>query len=255
MPSPVRRSARGAPPPTPSKPLASTSSTSISTLSSVRPGKMHEKSSTPHSRSSEETSEPPRRSQRAHHPPPKDTESGAPPPDATRGAGNDDGEEEEEEEEEDEEDITRCVCGHQDYPGPPLSEAFSSGTAQGEDAGGLFIQCDGCSVWQHGGCVGIIEESQSPDKYYCEECKPREHKLLTDSRGYVHSCFPVLAAKVRGSHLPVPFVRLLRQGLAHSPVTRPRGLRCPGLHFWPAGRASLCFPPSPFSLIRHGALP
>lgn len=227
MPSPVRRSARGAPPPSSGKPSASVSSTSTSTLSSVRVGKTHEKSSTPHSRSSEETSEPPRRSQRAHHPPPKEMESGAAlVPAVENGVGND---EDEDEDEDDEEDITRCVCGHQEYPGPPLSEAFRSGAAQGEDAGGLFIQCDGCSVWQHGGCVGIIEESQSPDKYYCEECKPREHKLHTDSRGYVHSCFPFLTAELAGSCLPFSNMRRLRLGFTRSSITRPHGHR-PSVH-------------------------
>lgn len=85
----------------------------------------------------------------------------------------------------DEEEVTRCICGQQDYPGPPLSEAFSAADAQIEDAGGLFISCDNCSVWQHGGCVGILEDTQVPDKYYCEECKPKLHELHTDSRGYV----------------------------------------------------------------------
>lgn len=84
---------------------------------------------------------------------------------------------------EDEEEVTRCICGQQDYPGPPKSEAFHDVEIQSDDAGGLFIQCDGCSVWQHGGCVGIIEESQSPDKYYCEECRPKLHDLHVDSRG------------------------------------------------------------------------
>ena len=116
-------------------------------------------------------SEPPRRSQRAQ---PTKSEGGN-----THGQGNG------EDIAADEEEITRCICGHQDYPGPPLSEAFSGVHAHAEDAGGLFIQCDGCSVWQHGGCVGIIEESRSPDKYYCEECKPKQHELHSDSRRYV----------------------------------------------------------------------
>jgi hypothetical protein len=86
----------------------------------------------------------------------------------------------------DEEEITRCICGHQEYPGPPLSEAFADvPDALSDDAGGLFILCDGCSVWQHGGCVGIVEESQSPDKYFCEQCRPKMHAIHTDSRGYV----------------------------------------------------------------------
>jgi hypothetical protein len=50
----------------------------------------------------------------------------------------------------------------------------------------LFILCDGCSVWQHGGCVGIVEESQSPDKYFCEQCRPKQHSVHRDVKGYVH---------------------------------------------------------------------
>lgn len=177
MPSPVRRSMRGAPPATKPPPPASTASSS--SLSSTRQDRStratnpHQKSTTPHSLSSEDTSDPPRRSQRAH--PTKDDDAAAKP---TADAGEDAGEEEEEE-------VTRCICGQQDYPGPPLSEAFSAAEAQAEDAGGLFISCDGCSVWQHGGCVGIVEERQVPDKYFCEECRPKLHELHTDARGYV----------------------------------------------------------------------
>lgn len=90
----------------------------------------------------------------------------------------------------DEEEITRCICGQQDYPGPPLSEAFAGlSDAQIEDAGELFVMCDGCSVWQHGGCVGIVAENSTPEKYFCEQCRPKQHALGTDSRGYVGS-FP-----------------------------------------------------------------
>ena len=128
------------------------------------------KSATPHSLSSEETSEPPRRSQRSHHT--KEEEAVKNDEDVVDDVVED-------------EEVTRCICGQQDYPGPPLSEAFRGNDDQSEEVGGLFISCDGCSVWQHGGCVGIIEDSQVPDKYYCEECKPRLHELHTDSRGYV----------------------------------------------------------------------
>ncbi|KAF2858934.1 hypothetical protein K470DRAFT_272006 [Piedraia hortae CBS 480.64] len=99
------------------------------------------------------------------------------------------------EEEDDDDDVTRCVCGSQDYPGPPLSGAFHGIDTQSEEVGGLFIQCDGCGVWQHGGCVGIVEESRTPDKYYCEECKPKEHSLQTDSRGQKHSIYAPVANK------------------------------------------------------------
>nr|POF22212.1 putative histone deacetylase complex subunit cti6 [Quercus suber] len=119
----------------------------------------------------------PRRSQRAH-------QSG----------------EEEEADETNEEDVTRCVCGLPTYEGPPGSEAFEGVTVQpgqlNEDLGDMFIQCDGCGVWQHGGCVGIIEDDQTPDKYYCECCKPKMHTLKWDSTGYVLSPRPLLLSLV-----------------------------------------------------------
>ncbi|KAK5113010.1 hypothetical protein LTR85_011032 [Meristemomyces frigidus] len=172
MPSPMRRSTRGALPPTKTpQPTSTSSSSSLSSAKQERSSRItngQPKSATPHSLSSEEMSEPPRRSQRAQ---PSKEEEASKEDDNTEEAIVD------------EEEITRCICGQQEYPGPPLSEAFSSADVQGDDAGGLFIQCDGCSVWQHGGCVGIVEESQSPDKYYCEECRPKLHDQHTDTRG------------------------------------------------------------------------
>lgn len=180
MPSPIRRSARAQPSlPPPPKPAVSNAHSSTSSLSSSKQDRStklnasQQKSATPRSLSSEDVSEAPRRSQRSQA---KEEE--------TRH-----GVELDEDAVGDEEDITRCICGQQEYPGPPLSEAFSSADAQSDDARGLFIQCDGCSVWQHGGCVGIVEESQSPDKYYCEECRPKLHDKHTDSRGYVALSF------------------------------------------------------------------
>jgi hypothetical protein len=105
-----------------------------------------------------------------------------------------------------EEDVTRCICGHADYPGPPastrdfarrrtskagskdgsgpLDDANTSDTLS-DDVGNFFIQCDNCHVWQHGGCVGLTDESMSPEFYYCEECKPEFHKIMRVSTGYV----------------------------------------------------------------------
>ena len=103
-----------------------------------------------------------------------------------------------------EEDVTRCICGQAEYPGPPASirdfahrrpsKADSKdGTGQtddpnvsdtlSDDVGNFFIQCDNCHVWQHGGCVGLTDESLSPEFYYCEECKPEFHKLIRASDG------------------------------------------------------------------------
>lgn len=84
-----------------------------------------------------------------------------------------------------EDEVTRCVCGLQDYPGPPLTDDFPTITdpSQAEDAGGLFIQCDKCHVWQHGGCVGIMDETKSPENYFCELCDKKLHHVLTDANG------------------------------------------------------------------------
>lgn len=173
MPSPVRRSTRAAA--APSAPAASvSSSTSLFSARLDRPAQQLHKQepASPHSPSSEEMSDPPRRSKRAHLP--NDTiEAIKHVQEADEEVAEDDGE------------ITRCLCGHAEYPGPPLSEAFDVAEAQADDAGGLFIQCDGCSVWQHGGCVGIVDESQNPDKYFCEQCRPKQHEVHIDTRGYV----------------------------------------------------------------------
>jgi hypothetical protein len=103
-----------------------------------------------------------------------------------------------------EEDVTRCICGHAEYPGPPAStrvfaqrRTSKAGSKDGggqiidantsdtlpDDVGDFFIQCDNCFVWQHGGCVGLTDESMSPEFYYCEECKPEFHKLIRASDG------------------------------------------------------------------------
>lgn len=102
-----------------------------------------------------------------------------------------------EDDEEGEEEVTRCICEHLEYPGMPLlpntSRASSKSNGVGdtnalqEDAGGLFIQCDDCKVWQHGGCVSIMDEAMSPDEYFCELCRPELHKVTTSSAGYVLS--------------------------------------------------------------------
>ena len=99
------------------------------------------------------------------------------------------------EEEESEEEVTRCVCGQAEYPGMPVEasdpakadlksngDALSTVTVQ-EDAGGLFIQCDICKVWQHGGCVGVMDEAMSPEEYFCEQCRSDLHKLTSTVNG------------------------------------------------------------------------
>lgn len=94
--------------------------------------------------------------------------------------------------------VTRCVCGNQDYPGPPIVDDDAEDLS--EDVGGLFIQCDSCSVWQHGGCVGIMDDSMTPENYYCEECRPDFHKIFTNEVGQQYSRY----TPVCGNRIPKP---------------------------------------------------
>ncbi|CAE6407219.1 Putative histone deacetylase complex subunit cti6 [Rhizoctonia solani AG-1 IB] len=60
--------------------------------------------------------------------------------------------------------VTRCVCGSDE-----------------EDFGNFMIQCEQCSVWQHGVCMGVANVDESPEHYYCEMCRPENHAgLLRD---------------------------------------------------------------------------
>lgn len=108
-------------------------------------------------------------------------------------------EDEDDAEDDEEEEITRCLCGQQEFPGLPPSrrEALGrsaikaesaqpppeSSDALPDDVGGMFIQCDTCKVWQHGGCVGIMDEETSPDEYFCEECRKDLHRIRGEPNG------------------------------------------------------------------------
>ncbi|KAF2714319.1 hypothetical protein K504DRAFT_367076 [Pleomassaria siparia CBS 279.74] len=195
--SPRRSSrARTTQPPPGVPAAASTSASSVSSARTERPSRTNnkqsspQKSATPHSLSSEDLDERPRGAQ-------------AEPPQTRRRARVQDNEEDdstklEDELEDDiaeEEEITRCVCGQQEYPGPPdLGKSRDGQTSSlvdsdvpSDEAGGLFIQCDICKVWQHGGCVGIMDEAASPEEYFCEDCKPDFHKLTTSAKGQKYS--------------------------------------------------------------------
>lgn len=54
-------------------------------------------------------------------------------------------------------------------------------TAITDDLGNFFVQCDNCHVWQHGGCLGLTDDSMLPDEYYCEKCRPEYHKIIKAS--------------------------------------------------------------------------
>lgn len=201
MPMSPRRSsrARTTQPPPGVTAAHSTSSTSTSSSRGDRATRTNhkqaspQKSSTPHSLSSEDLDDPPRDLQ--IEPPLTRRRTRENDNDANDFAKLDDGLEDDIAEEDE---VTRCVCGQQEYPGPPSDAGKSKdgqlsvvpdSDNQGDDAGGLFIQCDICKVWQHGGCVGIMEEAASPEEYFCEECRKDLHKVMTSSKGYAFLLF------------------------------------------------------------------
>lgn len=40
---------------------------------------------------------------------------------------------------------------------------------------GFVVQCEECSVWQHGSCFGFRSPSDAPSAYFCEVCRPEYH--------------------------------------------------------------------------------
>jgi len=97
----------------------------------------------------------------------------------------------------------RCICGFDDYPGPPpLDGDAKHGRDDSEvdvyavleltdEVSGFFVQCDICKVWQHGACVGIMTEESSPDEYFCEQCRKDFHKIHVASNGCVIQSYVV----------------------------------------------------------------
>lgn len=87
----------------------------------------------------------------------------------------------------DEDEAVRCLCGSEDYPGPPPvdspdAEIFAAIDLT-DEVTGFFVQCDICKVWQHGACVGIFSAESSPDEYFCEQCRKDLHKIHTAANG------------------------------------------------------------------------
>ncbi|ETN39583.1 uncharacterized protein HMPREF1541_05809 [Cyphellophora europaea CBS 101466] len=68
----------------------------------------------------------------------------------------------EEEEEEEPEEKIRCICGEYE---------------EETDIPRAMVCCDNCDAWQHNDCMGLPEDYEA-DSYFCEECKPENHKPL-----------------------------------------------------------------------------
>ncbi|KAI1812181.1 hypothetical protein GGS20DRAFT_43728 [Poronia punctata] len=98
----------------------------------------------------------------------------------------------------------RCICGHDEYPGPPpFDEDSKHGVKDAidhdrifaieitDDLAGFFVQCEICNTWQHGACVGFTTEESNPDdvEYFCEQCRKDLHKIYTASNGQKYSIF------------------------------------------------------------------
>jgi PHD-finger len=234
--SPPRRSSRAKPTTSSAQPPSQSSSSTTSSVSarndrSTRSIGKHENSATPQSRNSEEASSQQRSTTLGSGGGVATTSASAPTTatdlvPSTRRSGRRAQEDSrkdttdmphDEDEIIEDEETTRCVCGFQDYPGPPVdvstttittsttittttttppSSSFSlhrgskAGLAppsdpdtQTEEPGSLFIQCDTCEVWQHGGCVGIMTESATPENYFCEQCRPEFHRLMKTLTG------------------------------------------------------------------------
>ncbi|CAH6723885.1 hypothetical protein CLIB1444_22S00430 [[Candida] jaroonii] len=78
---------------------------------------------------------------------------------------------------------TRCICGNDDLNVDDINgqlRTLLKSEYQIQIDQGLFIQCDKCSVWQHGYCVGLFTDEDVPDKYWCELCKPDLHFFVDD---------------------------------------------------------------------------
>ncbi|KAF9905491.1 hypothetical protein EC991_001600 [Linnemannia zychae] len=75
-------------------------------------------------------------------------------------------------EEEDDGGQTRCVCNQQHHEG-------------------VMIQCETCKVWQHCPCVGLGDGEVTPDKYYCDSCRPENHPYRVQNGQLVSSTKPM----------------------------------------------------------------
>lgn len=80
---------------------------------------------------------------------------------------------------EEQDEVTRCVCGNDEISDINQSLQTLLQSEYGiKIETDLFIQCETCSVWQHGYCVGLFTNNDVPEKYWCEECKPDLHKVI-----------------------------------------------------------------------------
>lgn len=98
----------------------------------------------------------------------------------------------------DDDEAVRCICGHDEYPGPPPFDSDAKyglkdpvdyerifGIEITDEMAGNFVQCEICNSWQHSACVGFTTEESNPDdvEYFCEQCRKDLHKVYTANNG------------------------------------------------------------------------
>ncbi|RLV89236.1 putative histone deacetylase complex subunit cti6 [Spathaspora sp. JA1] len=83
------------------------------------------------------------------------------------------------------EEITRCICGLDELATSTINKELQDLLVKEYKIKidhGLFIQCDKCGVWQHGYCVGLFDNNDVPEKYWCELCKPEVHIFIENNK-------------------------------------------------------------------------
>jgi PHD-finger len=94
--------------------------------------------------------------------PPPPAPPAPPPPVSKQGKKSKKSKHSEEPSDDEDDSVIRCICG-----------------ATEDDDGWMMISCEKCTAWQHNLCMGITEDPDKlPEKYFCEQCRPQDHKEL-----------------------------------------------------------------------------
>ncbi|KAF8939486.1 hypothetical protein BGZ58_009573 [Dissophora ornata] len=86
------------------------------------------------------------------------------------------------------------------------------------DHEGVMIQCETCKVWQHCPCVGLGDGEVTPDKYYCDSCRPENHpykvvngQLISNSKSSTISKSTKKRSTMNSKEASLPMEMMLAQ--------------------------------------------
>ncbi|EDN09939.1 predicted protein [Histoplasma mississippiense (nom. inval.)] len=114
---------------------------------------------------------------------------------------------------EEEDEIIRCICGEYE---------------EEEDVERDMICCDKCSAWQHNDCMGLtFPKGQEPAEYFCEQCKPENHKELLDKMAHGEKPWEE-AARIRALAAEEKKARRKKGGKRGRKSTRPSDIKSEG---------------------------